>query len=934
MAASAPTEPRPHGLDDSAPKRQTTLGATLSLLRHPGVIVSLLLALCETVPAIHYGRALVALEPVTAALSFSASFVGTAATYWLVIRLAPGRRWSSWATVLGIAVVTVLLELIYFGIHREFSTLPTVSIADFVRQNSMYARTLFLERLDAAAIAASLALAYGVARIVQRGFEGAVRPGHQGLLGAGLVIVLSLALSKPPFMSMSQHTAWLLAQSSHGPGLVNAAWIPDRVEPLAQPAQSPLNIIVFRLEEVAAQATTLVRPELPTTPFLKALIATHPDESFVAHQHFSNATATDVSVLSIFTGLAPAAPLEAHRRIPLLWDYFAAAGYDTSLFLPDHLEWGDFRRRFEARPGELNLRKVVDAGNSGHPLVYDHSLNDTGVIADALAYQEQRHWAEPFLQIVSLRMPHAIGEGARINHLDHGPWQGEPPELRDYHNAIVHDDALMHDFLSELPEPIRQHTAVVVVSDHGSRLFARNDGAVELNRLDNYHQETTLVPFLIWVPQAAQQQIPAAKLEQLRSNFSSRATSNLDMVPTLLGLAGITPVVMTMDHPELLLGRDLTTRVERTPAIVQLNTGPLRRWDREHFALVVDDGAYHYLFSMGRELLFNLQQDPLERTNLIREPAFGGVASRSRALAAALPELARIQHKYRAAAATAPASDTTPAPGMYARVAPTGVIQVTSAPGAGDRALAEYVVVASHAAVQVTVLVRVLEGHGGLEWRLQGAGHLDHHAHIEGLRPGHLHRLQFRWRSASSDGSPLSLQLFGNRSSGGDLTLRLEQAEAHVISPDMTPGLEIVALEHQPARGSASLTYHLDRFTRHGCASRSTPRPCPDGFLMWGPYAPGAEGADVYLRYDVEARRSGSSVWFDITADNGRSELTRSRTFPLAEAASYSFALAAHLDVPVEGVEGRMNAHAAEGLLGDALAIRRAALMVVPPTNP
>ena len=65
------------------------------------------------------------------------------------------------------------------------------------------------------------------------------------------------------------------------------------------------------------------------------------------------------------------------------------------------------------------------------------------MVEDALDYQRRRGWAEPFLTIVSLRMPHATGEGARLNHYDYGAWEREPPELFDYYNSIGHDDALM-----------------------------------------------------------------------------------------------------------------------------------------------------------------------------------------------------------------------------------------------------------------------------------------------------------------------------------------------------------------------------------------------------------------------------------------------------------------------------------------------------------
>jgi hypothetical protein len=318
--------------------------------------------------------------------------------------------------------------------------------------------------------------------------------------------------------------------------------------------------------------------------------------------------------------------------------------------LPDHLEWGDFRRRFEARPGELNLRRVVDAGSSRHPLVYDHSLNDTAVVDDALEYQRQRGWAEPFLSIVSLRMPHAIGEGARLNGYDYGAWAHEPPELFDYYNAIRHDDALMREVVAAIPEPIRGRTAIVVVSDHGTRLFARRErSGAELHRLDNYHLETTRVPFLIQLPLAARERIEPSALRVLRDNLTRHATSNIDMLPTLLGLVGIEVAPAALDHPELLVGRDLTRPIEPTRAIVQLNTGPLRRWEREHFALLLDDGALHYLFYMGCTQLFDVTIDPLETTDRGADPALAQALALGRGITAQLPELFRIQQRYQVA---------------------------------------------------------------------------------------------------------------------------------------------------------------------------------------------------------------------------------------------------------------------------------------------
>lgn len=900
---------------------------------HGPILIGMLVGAIETLPVVYYGRSLAALEPARAISSFTASFLGTTAMYLLLMSLAARRRRSRALAIAGIVVASLLFQAVHFGIYREFSALPTVSVADFARQNWRYAGALFLGRVDALSAALLLVACAVLASLVRRGVAGVSGSRAAALCGLGLVMVASRAVTRAPFMSVSEHAIWLVAESIRGPGQINAAWTPERARPSKTPARYPMNVILFRLEEVAAQATTLARPELPTTPFLQSLLDEHPSETFVATLHFANATATDVSVLSIYTGLAPAAPLDAHRSVPTLWDYFAAAGFDTSLFLPDHLEWGDFRQRFQARPGELNLRKVVDAGNAGAPLVYDHSLNDSAVVDAALEYQRQRGWAEPFLQIVSLRMPHAVGEGARVNRLDHGPWPAEPPELHDYYNGIRHDDGLMQGFIAALPDAVRRRTALVFVSDHGTRLFGRNAGAGELHRLDNYHVETTRVPWLIHVPRAARGSDPGKGLDQLRSNLEAHATSNIDVLPTLLGLVGIEPVDVGMASSELLLGRDLTAPIAATRGIVQLNTGPLRRWDREHFGLVLEDGAFHYLFGRDGERLFDLRQDPLEQADLAADAAFAPMLVRARALAAELPELRRIQQKYARAEAVTIAVD--PPNGvaslLSARSGHEGTVRLAA--GEPRRLLGEYVISPAHGPVRVTFQARALQGAGSLEWRLRSASDRTHFGHPEGLEEGDVHRFEFHWRPHDAAMAALSVQLFGS-SEAIPFSLRIERAAATRVADGRAaserPELAIVALERHVASAPASAVYPVGRFTQHDCLSAPGVAACPSGFLSWGPYVSGRRGEQVRLRYDIEARRAGARVWFDVAARQGSDEIARSRVFDIDEPGIHSFALAARLLADVDAIEGRMNADGGASLPSDALAVRDAELRLLP----
>jgi len=901
-------------------------------MRQPAVVVSVALGTLEVIPTIYYGRSLATLEPVHAGISIAVSFVGTVATYLLILRAAgAGSRWLQVMIGAAIATATVLLQVVYFGIYREFATLPTVTIIDFTRQTPEYSLALFRARLDVVSITVGCVLTSLLFLGLRRGVAQPPSLGRSSVVGLALTAVASHAVAQLPFMSVSQQMAWLVAKSSQGPGVVNQAWEPDRVRPSSSPPKHPVNVLVFRLEEIAAQATTIVRPELPTMPLFKALADQRPDEVFIGRQHFANSTATDVSVLSIYTGLSPAADLKTHRHVPILWDYFKAAGYNTSLFLPFHLEWGDFKRRFNARPGEISLDRLVDARASGLPIVYDNSINDTDVVAQALEYQQERGWAEPFLQIVSLKMPHAIGEGARINKLSYGKWENEPPRLHDYYNGIRHNDILIDQFVAAMPADKRDRTVRIFISDHGTRLFTRTDGVQVLSRLDNYHEETTRVPFAVHVPPGAQHIIPSDKVINLKRNLASYATSNIDMVPTVLGLVGIRDQHPSQERDEWLVGRDLTQSMGGTDVIVQLNTGPLRRWDREHFGLLLDNGRFHYMFSMGRELLFELPKDAAENENLAEDQRYQGVLERARAIGSQVPELLRIQQKYKRMVEpdAAPAASNEQA-ALVARVAPTGEVRLGAKRGV-KQLVSEHMLPAppGGGVIRASFAVRVEDGAGLVEWQLRTESGKKYFVHVDTLRGGHVHRLEFDWNSSKDGTKELSVQLFAILDSG-ELTVRTEKPEAKVVSVKMTRELELVSLSREP-RGQTLGVYHLDRFEEHACLSQPDSANCPNGYLVWGPYVKGVKGSDIQLRYDIDADRAGAKVWFDLSAQGGKERLARSPIFRIEEPGAHTFELSARLPSDVDAIEGRLNANGGESLKGHAIAIRQAELNLASP---
>jgi hypothetical protein len=507
-----------------------------------------------------------------------------------------------------------------------------------------------------------------------------------------------------------------------------------------------------------------------------------------------------------------------------------------------------------------------------------------------------------------------------------------------YYNGIRHDDDLVRNYMDEMPEATKGRTIFVFISDHGTRLILRSDGAEELHRLDNYHEETTRVPFVLLVPDGIQDTIGRDVLQTLRTNLATRATSNIDMVPTLLGLVGIRPANVDVPNSEFVAGRDLTVRQRETSAIVQLNTGPLRRWDREHFALVLGNGDYHYMFSMGRELLYDVRADPLEQRALVHSPASATILAQARAIATQLPELLRIQRKYRhdrQIGAARAAEAVAPANVLEARRGPGDAPLKPGQPPGAEALLAQYSIPVppEGTIAKATFVTRVKQGDARLEWRLRSGPKSNSFIHVSRLGAADRHRFEFGWHPKDRDAGPLSIQLYG-RAVASDFSLQIEGAEAHTAPGDMDRELEILALTrtrtHPTHAGDA---YHLAQFKAHPCLSRPTMKDCPNGYLSWGPYAKATKGTDLQLRYDVETDRAGVTFWLDIASNGGNDRLARSEPIEIAEPGLHSFELAATLMDDADLIEGRLNVSAQPNLGGHFVKLRGAELGLAAPTS-
>ncbi len=576
-------------------------------------------------------------------LSFVLSLLASISAYYLLVRLAPSRKALALLVVGVVSLLLILLHVVQFGYYSVFRDLISATTLDYIRQNPVGGLAHFRENFS---LLHALVLLLGWVCCSAYLFHGVSTTEHKRPTPAKLALCLAPWILLPivgrwPYLGLDQYALATLARSVRGTGRTSVSFVPRRTQLPALTPRVRANILFIRLEAIYRDAHQIYRPDLPTAPYWSRYAAQHPDEIFVASRHFANSSATDVAVMLLFTGAAADQSIDVHRSTPLLWDYAKAAGNSTSAFLPYDLAWGDFATRFQSLPGRINLDTCLHRGNAGLPAAYDNSINDSDVVAAAIAHQRQRQWRGPFFQLVSLKLPHFLGQGVAINDYERLTAGIECNErLHNYYEAIYRDDALMGKLHEAMPPEVRARTVVVAVSDHGNDVYGR--GA----RLENYHEEIALVPCWFVIPKAVQSQLPPGSIEALRNNLHGLATSNEDIVPTLLDLLGVADEPAVARSLQVLPGRSLLRPQEPTELILMLNTNDMRRWDREGFALTLENGKKRFVFDCGECMFFDLEADPREQVNLYATDSFAPYRNRIVTAVQARPHLRRIVSKY------------------------------------------------------------------------------------------------------------------------------------------------------------------------------------------------------------------------------------------------------------------------------------------------
>lgn len=336
-------------------------------------------------------------------------------------------------------------------------------------------------------------------------------------------------------------------------------------------------------------------------------------------------------------------------NITPLAHYFNEAGYETAYIGKWHLASDrlpgiglhcESSAVPKAKQGEYQYWRAADVleftshGYDGYVFDGDgNRLDFKGYRADcindfALEFLEKREKDKPFFLFISQLEPH--------HQNDHHCYEGYRETVDDYKNYPIPDDLtflpgdykeMYPDYISainrldynvgRLVEKLKalgiyEDTVIIYTSDHGSHFKTRNP---EYKR--SCHENTTHTPLII-----KGGGFEGGKREE-------RLSSLIDLPPTLLSIAGI-PI------PQTYMGLDLTKGIDnpeekRDCVFMQISEsqcGRAIRTDRFKYAVrsAAPTGyAHHSAKAYFEDYLYDLQKDPIEKNNLIKNPHYRNV---------------------------------------------------------------------------------------------------------------------------------------------------------------------------------------------------------------------------------------------------------------------------------------------------------------------
>ena len=522
------------------------------------------------------------------------------------------------------AFVQWLLTLLSVLAIWQFLHLPVLSEIEFTTQYPLYSLAMLRERLgviELFLLVISLCVVWASWHRTDHGWLSQFGQ-RAGYWTGGVIALFALnaVLNPNPLKAMELHYAHLAVDFTHNlfapdradQFVLNRLKLPSMAPKVAADKSTAPNILFFRLEEVSQDHFGLYEDSAPTTPFMNSLKARSPKSFFVYNHHVANAGATDTSTTSLYTGLQPNRSGKEFGQMPMLWDYANAAGYETFMAIPFHLSWGRLDQRWAHTPGGLSIDTLIDAKRSKRPIAYDNSISDEDITALTIDWLKSRDAKEPFLAILNFKLPHSNAEGVNTIGRERLGCPNSLWELSIYHCAIYAVDFEIGRVIKELEDQgLLDETVIIVAPDHGADQLNRHGKS----RLYNYYQEVLSIPLAMRIPLQFQHRADKAN-PKWRGNQNT-ITQNVDILPTIIDLLGISEGAAIKDLSARLDGKSLFQNLSEDRWVLSMNQNVLRPWSPEGFAFTIGK-EYKYIFFDNEDELYDLISDPGETNNLLK----------------------------------------------------------------------------------------------------------------------------------------------------------------------------------------------------------------------------------------------------------------------------------------------------------------------------
>lgn len=337
------------------------------------------------------------------------------------------------------------------------------------------------------------------------------------------------------------------------------------------------------------------------------------------------------------------------RDITPLARYFNNAGYQTAYIGKWHLASDRYpgigvhcekSAIPKDRQGEYQYWRAADCleftshGYDGYVFDSDgNQIDFKGYRADcindfALEYLDKRDTEKPFFMFISQLEPHHQNDHNTIEGYKKtieqfkdypipddlsflkGNYKKEYPDYISAINRLDYNVGRLVDKLKELG--IYDDTIIIYTSDHGAHFKTRNP---EYKR--SCHESASRTPLII-----KGGGFEAGRVEK-------RLSSLIDLPPTMLSMAGI-------DIPENYMGVDLTMQInapdkKRDCVFMQISESQCGRAIRtDRFKYAVRDlspvgYAHHSSKVYFEDYLYDLQNDPIEKHNLVKNPKYSKI---------------------------------------------------------------------------------------------------------------------------------------------------------------------------------------------------------------------------------------------------------------------------------------------------------------------